>query len=114
MEMVRAILFDSGLSKKFWAEAVSTACYLRNRSSTTAVRGMTPHEVLYGEKPNVQHLKVFGCDAYAHVPKYERRKLDAKAQRCVLLGYGTETKGCLMWKVTKCSLAEMLNSTNQS
>ena len=56
VEMVRAILSDSGLSKKFWAEAVSTACYLRNRSSTTAVRGMTPHEALYGEKPNVQHL----------------------------------------------------------
>ena len=55
--------------------------------------GMTPHEALYGENPNVQHLKVFGCDAYANVPKDERRKLDAKAQRCVLLGYGTETKG---------------------
>ena len=99
VEMVRAMLSDSGLAKKFWAEAVSTACYLRNRSSTTAVRGMTPHEALYGEKPNVQHLKVFGCDAYAHVPKDERRKLDAKAQRCVLLGYGTETKGYRLFNI---------------
>ena len=93
VEMVRAMLSDSGLAKKFWAEALATACYLRNRSSTTAVKGMTPHEALYGEKPCVQNLKIFGCDAYAHVPKDERSKLDAKAQKCVLLGYGTETKG---------------------
>ena len=97
--MIRAMLSDSGLSKKFSAEAVSIACYLRNRSSTTAVRGMTPHEALYGEKPNVQHLKVFGYDACVHVPKDERRKLDAKAQRCVLLGYGTETKGYRLFNV---------------
>ena len=30
VEMVRAMLSDSGLAKKFWAEALSTACYLRN------------------------------------------------------------------------------------
>ena len=61
VEMVRAMLSDSGLAKKFWAEALSTACYLQNRSSTTAVRGMTPHEALYGEKPcatsqNIWHM----------------------------------------------------------
>lgn len=30
---------------------------------------------------------------YAHVPKDERKKLDPKAMKCILLGYGTETKG---------------------
>ena len=40
----------------------------------------------------MQNLKIFGCDAYAHVPKDERSKLDVKAQKCVLLGYGTDTK----------------------
>ena len=36
---------------------------------------------------------MFGCEAYAHVPKDERKKLDSKARKCILLGYGTETKG---------------------
>ena len=30
---------------------------------------------------------------YAHIPKDERRKLDPKSKKCILLGYGTETKG---------------------
>lgn len=53
----------------------------------------TPFEAWIGEKPNVKHLGVFGCAAYAHVAKDERKKLDVKSRKCVLLGYGTETKG---------------------
>ena len=34
-----------------------------------------------------------GCIVYAHIPKDERKKHDPKAKRCVLLCYGTETKG---------------------
>ena len=30
---------------------------------------------------------------YAHIPKDEGRKLDPKSKKCILLGYGTETKG---------------------
>ena len=36
-------------------------------------------EAWYGKKPNVEHLKVFGCMAYVHIPKDERHKLDSKA-----------------------------------
>ena len=54
---------------------------------------MTPYEAWTGEKPSVQHLKVFGCEAYAHPPEDERSKLGLKARKCIFLGYGTETKG---------------------
>ena len=30
---------------------------------------------------------------FAHVAKYDRKKLDVKSRKCILLGYGTETKG---------------------
>ena len=36
---------------------------------------------------------MFGCEAFAYVPKDERQKLDAKSRNCILLGHGTETKG---------------------
>ena len=35
---------------------------------------------------------VFGCKAFARVPKDERGKLDSKAKNCILVGYGDETK----------------------
>ncbi len=50
--------------------------YLRNRSPTKSVGEMTPYE---GSKPNVSALRVFGCSAYAHVPKVQRRKLNQRS-----------------------------------
>ena len=44
VEMTRAMLIDSKLPHRFWAEALATAAYLRNRCPTKAVNGMTPHE----------------------------------------------------------------------
>ena len=86
VETVRSMLSDSKLPQKFWAEALSTAVYLRNRSPAKAVRGTTPFEAWTSQKPTVGHLRVFGSDSYAHIPKEERKKLDFKARKCVLLG----------------------------
>lgn len=92
VEGARCMLKDSGLGRKFWAEAVHTAMYLQNRSPTKALDGMTPEEVYYGKKPNVSHLRVFGCLAYAHVHKQNRQKLDDKSIKCIFIGYATCSK----------------------
>ena len=101
VESARSMLLDAKLPHKFWAEAVSTAAYLRNRCPTKAVKGMTPYEALTGNKPKVEQLRVFGCDVFAHVPKDERSKLDSKARKCILLGYGQETKGYRLFDTTR-------------
>ena len=93
IEGVHTMLADSKLPHKFWAEALSTYAYLRNRSPTKLLSGITPHEAWYGSKPDVSSIRIFGCSAYAHVPKVERRKLDFKARGCIMLGYGTTQKG---------------------
>ena len=78
VETVRSMLSSAKLPHKFWAEALSTAAYLRHRSPTKTVKGMTPYEAWKGEKPLVDHLRVFGCQAYAQIPRDERKKLHAK------------------------------------
>ena len=93
------MLADSKLPHRFWAEALSTCVYLRNRSPTKALEGITPYEAWSGVKPDVSLLRVFGCSAYAHVPKVERNKLDYKTRKCVLLGYGTSQKGYRLYDV---------------
>ena len=93
IEGVHTMLADSKLPHRFWAEALSTTVYLRNRSPTKALEGITPFEAWSGTKPDVSFLRIFGCSAYAHVPKAERHKLDSKTRKCVLLGYGANRKG---------------------
>ena len=93
VEMVRAMLSDSRLPQQFWAEALSTAVYLRNQSPTKALPEMTPSEAFTGVKPNTKHLRTFGYVAYSHVPKDEWHKLDSKAMKCIFLGYGSDVKG---------------------
>ena len=95
------MLSDSGLPKRFWAEALSTAVYRHNRSPTTSLQSKTPFEAWFGHKPDVNHLRVLGCDAYAHVPKDERGKIDSKAKKAIVLGYGDGIKGYRLYDTEK-------------
>lgn len=52
----------------------------------------------YGQiVPGVQLLKVYGCLAYANLPRQGRKKLDDKAVECILVGYASQTKGYRLW-----------------
>ncbi len=69
---------------QLWAEALSTESYLLNRSNKTSFKAWD------GKKPYVKHLKAFGCVAYLHVPKDQRKKLDSKAKKCIFLCYAAQ------------------------
>jgi hypothetical protein len=92
VECARSMMKYKNLSNAFWAEAINTAVYLKNRSPTRCLDNVTPFQALYGSKPAVNNLKVFGCKAFAHIPKENRRKLDAKATKCIFIGYCSEFK----------------------
>ena len=99
MEKKRRILSGVKLGHEFWAEAVETACYLVNRSPSSVLEDNTPHEVWTGKKPSISHMRVFGCDAYLHVPKDKRTKLDSKFERCIFIGYKDGLKGYNIWNI---------------
>ena len=99
VEMARSMLLDGKLKLKFWAEAVSTAVYLKNRTPSSALK-ITPYEAWHGSKPKVDHLRVFGCDAFAHIPKDERSKFNSKTRKCIMVGYGDVTKGYRLYDLT--------------
>ena len=101
MEIVRSMLACSKLPRRFWAEALNTATYLWNRCPTHALEGITPVEMLTGNKPKVGHLKVFGCATYCHVPSDERHKLDSKSRKCIFLGYSENQKGYQLYDVER-------------
>ena len=96
LEKVRCMLTSSGLAKQFWAEAVTTAVYLVNRSPSSAIKMKTPMDVWSGVKADYKNLKVFGSLAYAHVNK---GKLEPRACKCIFLGYPEGVKGYRLWRV---------------
>ena len=94
MESAHTMTAQAGLSEEYWAEAVATAAYLRNRTATRSLEKMTPYERWYGRKPNLAHLRVFGCVAYVYIPDSNRNgKLSKKAERLRFVGYSLQTKG---------------------
>eukprot|EP00253_Pinus_taeda_P003022 PITA_03022 len=83
MEKARSMLSGAGLGQEFWADAVEISCYLVNRSPSSTLEDKTPQEVWIGKKHSLSHMRVVGCDAYVHVPKEKRTKLDSKSKRPV-------------------------------
>lgn len=84
---------DANCDQKFWAEAVNTAVYLKNRSPHKATQGTTPEEIWTGREVNLSHLKIFGCLACVHIPKNLRSKWDVKEKPYIFVGYCEDTKG---------------------
>ncbi|KAL6187297.1 hypothetical protein ACLB2K_038697 [Fragaria x ananassa] len=90
LERARCMLSNAGLERRFWVEAVSTACYLINRGPHTGIHLKTPYEMWSGKSADYSNLRVFGCTAYYHVSE---GKLEPRAKKGVFVGYGDGVKG---------------------
>ena len=95
------MLSSLGLEKNFWVEAVRTACYLINQSSTIALDGGILEEVWIGKKVNYSHFIFFGREAFVHIPKENRTKLDDKSMRCIFFEYADGEFGYHLWDPIK-------------
>ena len=97
VERARSMRIACGLPKVFWVDAIHTATYLVNRSPHKSLDSGLPIESWRGKEANMNHLKVFGCLAYAHVENSERSKLDPKSRKCIFLGYSLHDFGYRLW-----------------
>ncbi|GJU30527.1 retrovirus-related pol polyprotein from transposon TNT 1-94 [Tanacetum coccineum] len=61
IEAARTMLADSFLPNTFWAEAVSTACYILNRVLVTKPHNKTPYELLTGKTPIISYKTFLGA-----------------------------------------------------
>lgn len=91
-EMANCMLLDAGLPKCYWGEAVLTANFVQNRLPSRAVDKM-PFELWTGRVPNLAELRVFGCEAYVHIPDQKRKKFDPRARKLIFVGYSSQHKG---------------------
>lgn len=90
MESARSMLYAKDIPTNLWAEAVSCAVYVLNRSSSSQTVNVSPYELWFGQKPSLKHIRIFGSVGYVHVAKEKRKKLDKKSTKLILVGYEQE------------------------
>ena len=93
VEMTRSCLKEMQLPSQLWGEAVRNSVYLLNSLPTRALTGRTPYEVWRGKKPDIGHVRVFGCIAHMKLPGIHVRKLDDRSKVVVNLRREPGTKG---------------------
>jgi len=77
------------VDQNLWADAIKTAVYIKNRVTSRALFvGKTPHELWFGNKPNVSHMHVFGSTCWVVLHKsHIDGKFGDKTAKGVFLGY---------------------------
>jgi hypothetical protein len=96
-EAARCFLEQAGLPHEFWAFAILAAAFTRNLLTNKATGNKTPDELWSGNKPSVERLRTFGCDAFVHVPSPGRSKFDSRAIKCIFVGYARTQKAWVCW-----------------
>ena len=93
-EMAHSMRAYAKLPKTFWGLAWESSVYIINRLPTRGVPDdLTPFQLLTGKKPDLSHMRIFGCPCYAHSPKKERKdKLSDKAIQCRFVGYDEQAR----------------------
>ena len=93
VERVRCLLSQSNLPESFWGEALNTVVHVLNLTPCVPLGFEVPDKIWSGKEVSYDHLRVFGCKAFVHIPKDERSKLDVKTRQCVFIGYGLDEFG---------------------
>lgn len=93
VEAARAEMYAEKLSVKLWAEALNYSVFTINQTGTSSVKGKSPAELWFGRHVNLKSMKPFGCECYVLSPEHERKKLDKKSTKGILIGYDLEEQG---------------------
>ncbi|XP_074345088.1 uncharacterized protein LOC141684147 [Apium graveolens] len=93
LEISRCLRFQAFLPLEHWGECVLTAVYLFNRLPTPVLGNKTPYEVLFEKLPEYDHIKAYGCLAFAANPSQHGDKFGPRGVPCVFVGYPFNQKG---------------------
>ena len=79
------------------------ANYLRNLSPSSVLYRKSPYEAVFNKLPKINHLKMFGSEAYPLDLNKKGDKFEPVAKKnCILIGYGD--KEGIYWLLDKSSL----------
>jgi len=98
-QVTLTFLIQAQMPITFWADAYLFAAYIMLRSPCKTTKGMiSPFEFLYGEPPDLRHIRVWGCKTWVIEPRNESRK-DWHPKTAVgrYIGLSTLPLGYVIW-----------------
>jgi len=102
-----AMLWHAGVQEDMWALAAKASTYLHNRVPNKSLEGeVIPYEIWTGRKPHAGHIRIWGCRAWAAVPKQKRKKWDSKTSECILVGFYDTENLYQLWDIEKRELVK--------
>ncbi|GJX22779.1 retrovirus-related pol polyprotein from transposon TNT 1-94 [Tanacetum coccineum] len=111
VEAARIMLIFSRASLFLWADAIATAFYTQNRSIIHRRFNKTPYELINGRKPNISFLHVFGALYYPKNDGEDIRKLGAKGDIGLFIGYSADSCAYRVYNRRIKKIIETMNVT---
>ncbi|RVW46394.1 Retrovirus-related Pol polyprotein from transposon TNT 1-94 [Vitis vinifera] len=93
LNVARTLRFQAHLPLEFWGECILAAGYLINRTPSVLLNGKSPYEILFGQKPSYQSVRIFGCLCYSHNLNRDNDKFASQSRKCIFVGYPFDKKG---------------------
>lgn len=95
VQIARVMMIDAGLPEYLWPFAIETACYIvarlvKPKQERAPIQQWHEEFRIPNPVPNLEHLRVWGCRTYMHIPEEDRvtaRKMLPKAEIGRLVGY---------------------------
>ena len=91
--LMRSMLHGCSASLSLWGDAAIQGCYVYNRTPLQVIKHKTPHELLYGQPPDLTKIRVFGSNAYYSINENERSKIQPTSSKGVWIGWDERKNG---------------------
>ena len=108
-KMARSMLHGRNVPKKFWAEAVATACYIVNRVYLRPKTEATPYQLWKGRKPSISYFHTFGCVVHILNDRSQLHKFDSKSDEGLFLGYSNNSRAYRVYNKRTQKIIESAN-----
>ncbi|GJW68471.1 putative ribonuclease H-like domain-containing protein [Tanacetum coccineum] len=109
IEAARTMLANSKLPTTFWAEAVSTACYVQNKVLVVKPHNKTPYELFRCFKPALSFMKPFGCHVTILNTLDSLGKFDGKSDEGFFVGHSLSSKDFRVYNTRTSRVEENLH-----
>jgi hypothetical protein len=110
VEMARTMFDEHRTRRRFWADAISTTCYILNQIFLRSILHLTPFELRFGRKSSVPHFRPFECKFFVlkhgNLYKFESRSFDG-----ILLRYNPHGRSYRVYNFVANTVVESCDVT---